>query len=103
MAGPATPMPAALAELDSQPAVRDFLARAVTEHRLSHAYLFLGAPGSGKSEAALALAQCIVCPNEGDGTCDECLRVRHRTHLDVHIIEPVVVGDLNKLLRSIDE
>ena len=88
MAGPATPMPAALAELDSQPAVRDFLARAVTEHRLSHAYLFLGAPGSGKSEAALALAQCIVCPNEGDGTCDECLRVRHRTHPDVHIIEP---------------
>ena len=80
--------PPVLAVLDEQPAVRDFLSRAVLEHRLSHAYLFLGAPGSGKSEAALALAECIVCPNGGDGTCDECIRVRHRTHPDVRIIEP---------------
>ncbi len=81
-------IPAALRALDEHPAVRDFLARAVTEGRLSHAYLFLGAPGSGKTEAAFALAQCIVCPQDGDGTCDECIRVRHRTHPDVHFIEP---------------
>ena len=30
-------VPRALAMLDEQPSVRDFLARAVTEHRLSHA------------------------------------------------------------------
>ena len=82
------PVPAALSVLDDQPAVRDFLARALAEGRLSHAYLFLGAPGAGKTEAALALAQCIVCPHGGDNSCDECIRVRHRTHPDVRLVEP---------------
>ena len=81
-------IPQALQMLDDQPSVRDFLARAVVEGRLSHAYLFLGAPGSGKTDAALGLAQCIVCPNGGCGSCDECIRVRHRTHPDVRLIEP---------------
>ena len=88
MAGQSSQVPAALSVLDDQPSVRDFLARAVTEGRLSHAYLFLGAPGSGKTEAALALAQCIVCPNGGCDHCDECYRVHHRTHPDVRIIDP---------------
>lgn len=65
-----TDVPAALAGLSDQPRVRDFLARAVVEGRLSHAYLFVGAPGSGKHEAACALAKCIVCPNGGDSSCD---------------------------------
>jgi DNA polymerase-3 subunit delta' len=95
-------IPAALETLEEQPAVRDYLARAVCEHRVSHAYLFLGAPGSGKLEAARALAQCIVCPHDGDGTCDECIRVRHRTHPDVHIIEPEsAVGYLVEQVRDI--
>lgn len=81
-------IPAALEALSDQPRVRDFLATAVGEGRLSHAYLFVGAPGSGKHEAAEALAQCVVCPSGGDGTCDECRRVRHRTHADVHWLAP---------------
>ena len=81
-------IPAALEALSDQPRVRDFLATAVAEGRLSHAYLFVGAPGSGKHEAAEALAQCVVCPSGGDGTCDECRRVRHRTHADVHWLAP---------------
>lgn len=88
MAKPAATYPEALGVLEDQPSVRDFLARAVSEGRVSHAYLFLGAPGAGKSEAALALAQCIVCPNGGCDRCDECIRVRHRTHPDVRVIEP---------------
>lgn len=86
------PIPVALQGLTEQPRVRDFLASAVSEGRLSHAYLFVGAPGSGKVEAAFALAQCVVCPNGGDGTCDECIRVRHRTHPDVHYLAPGGVG-----------
>ena len=80
--------PAALNTLSDQPRVRDFLATAVAEGRLSHAYLFVGAPGSGKHEAAEALAKCVVCPNGGDATCDECRRVAHRTHPDVHWLAP---------------
>ena len=88
MSTPAAPVPAALGALADQPRVRDLLAGAVTEGRLSHAYLFVGPPGSGKHEAAEALAQCVVCPSGGDGTCDECRRVAHRTHADVHWLEP---------------
>lgn len=80
--------PASLTALADQPRVRDFLATAVAEDRLSHAYLFVGAPGSGKHEAAEALAKCVVCPNGGDATCDECRRVAHRTHPDVHWLMP---------------
>ena len=81
-------MPRALERIVGQPRVRDFLAQAIREQRLSHAYLFLGAPGSGQLEAAQALAQCIVCPNGGCGTCDECIRVAHRSHPDVRWMAP---------------
>lgn len=82
------PVPAALRRIEGQPRVREFLAAAVREGRLSHAYLFLGAPGSGQSEAALGLAECIVCPSGECDACDECIRVAHRTHPDVHWIAP---------------
>lgn len=86
--GAAAPLPAALDALAAQPRVRDLLATAVAEGRLSHAYLFVGAPGSGKHEAAEALAECVVCPHGGDAACDECRRVRHRTHPDVRWLRP---------------
>ena len=88
---PAAAKPAAPHALDTvaeQPRVHDFLASALAEGRLSHAYLFVGAPGSGKIDAATALAKCIVCPSGGDGTCDECRRVAHHTHPDVHWYAP---------------
>ncbi|QOY61053.1 DNA polymerase III subunit [Thermophilibacter immobilis] len=81
-------VPAALGVLSDQPRVRDFLATALADERLSHAYLFVGPPGSGKHEAARALAQCVVCPQGGDATCDDCRRVAHHTHSDVHWLRP---------------
>jgi DNA polymerase-3 subunit delta' len=96
------PLPAALACLSQQPRVQEFLGDAVREGRVSHAYLFVGAPGSGMDEAARALAQCIVCPNGGDGTCDECIRVSHGTHPDVHVYEPgSVTGYLVSQVREL--
>lgn len=52
-----------------------------------HAYLFAGPPGSGKREAAKAFAAALLCPNEGDGTCDVCARVLHGVHPDVVVVE----------------
>ncbi len=77
-----------LAKLDAQDRVRDFLARAVTSGRASQSYLFLGAPGAGKLEAAWALAQALLCENGGCGACNSCIRVAHRTHPDVHYYTP---------------
>ena len=42
------------------------------------------APGSGKLDAAWALAQAIICESHGCGTCEACVRVARRTHPDVH-------------------
>ena len=80
--------PAALAQLSEQPRVQALLASAVAEGKVSHAYLFIGAPGSGKIDAAQALAECIICENGGDGSCDECIRVAHRSHPDVRWLAP---------------
>ena len=77
-----------MAQLDTQPRVRSFLERAIASGRASHAYLFLGAPGSGKLDAAWALAQAIICDEGGCGACDACVRVARHTHPDVHYLAP---------------
>ncbi len=79
---------ALLSKLDTQPRVRAFLQRAISEGRASHAYLFVGAPGSGKLDAAWALAQALVCAKGGCGACEECVRVARHTHPDVHSYAP---------------
>lgn len=90
----AAPSPAARSGLLArglvgQDGVRSFLERAVDTGRVSHAYLFVGPPGSGKLDAALALAQAVLCERSvGCGTCDSCIRVAHRTHPDVHLFRP---------------
>ena len=85
---PALGAHALLAQLDTQPRVRAFLERALAEGRVSHAYLFVGSSGSGKLDAAWALAQALVCPRGGCGACEECVRVARRTHPDVHYFAP---------------
>ena len=83
------PAPASLlAKLDTQDRVRDFLSNAVESGRTSHAYLFLGAPGAGKLDAAWALAQAYLCERDGCGACDDCVRVARHTHPDVHYYAP---------------
>lgn len=77
-----------LAQLEAQPRVRDFFAHAVASGRASHAYLFLGAPGSGKLDAAWAMAQQLLCGEGGCGACDDCVRVARHTHPDVHYYAP---------------
>lgn len=102
-------MPGLLSQLDTQPRVRDFLARAAEAGRTSHAYLFLGAPGSGKLDAAWALAQALLCEREGEhgcGACDACVRVARRTHPDVHLYQPesatgYVIAQTRALLEEV--
>ncbi|MFR3877983.1 MAG: hypothetical protein ACLTYW_07365 [Collinsella sp.] len=43
------------------------MTNAVASGRASHAYLFLGAPGAGKLDAAWALAQAFLCEQDGCG------------------------------------
>ena len=77
-----------LENLTGQSRVQGFLRHAVEGGRVAHAYLFVGAPGSGKLEAAYALAQALLCENDGCGACDACVRVARHTHPDVHYFAP---------------
>ncbi len=52
-----------------------------------HAYLFLGPPGTGKREAALAFAAALTCPSGGCGGCPSCSEVLALRHPDVVLVE----------------
>ncbi|TRZ71559.1 MAG: DNA polymerase III subunit delta', partial [Streptomycetaceae bacterium] len=39
---------------------------------MTHAWVFTGPPGSGRSSAAVAFAQALVCSDNGCGTCNAC-------------------------------
>lgn len=50
---------------------------------MTHAWLFTGPPGSGRSVTARAFAAALQCPDGGCGRCSECTEVRAGTHPDV--------------------
>ncbi len=83
-------------ELIGQEAVVGTLERAVAaasnnevdagEGAMTHAWLFTGPPGSGRSNAALAFAAALICPRHGCGECNDCRTSLRGTHPDVELI-----------------
>jgi DNA polymerase-3 subunit delta' len=72
-----------------QPAVVAELQAAVADPTaMTHAWLFTGPPGSGRSVAARAFAAALQCPDGGDGTCHACRTVLAGTHADLTVINP---------------
>lgn len=63
------------------------LQRAVSEPgSMTHAWLFTGPPGSGRSVAARAFAGALLCPTGGCGECRECRTALDGTHADVEVL-----------------
>ncbi len=63
------------------------LRRAVSEPAsMTHAWLFTGPPGSGRSVAARAFAGALLCPSGGCGECRECRTALDGTHADVEVL-----------------
>ena len=54
---------------------------------MTHAWLFTGPPGSGRSNAALAFAAALVCTNNGCGECVDCRTALTGSHADVELIQ----------------
>lgn len=55
---------------------------------MNHAWLFVGPPGSGRSNAAIAFGAALVCPDAGCGSCEDCVAVLAGTHPDVEVVRP---------------
>jgi DNA polymerase-3 subunit delta' len=54
---------------------------------MTHAWLFTGPPGSGRSNAALAFAASLVCSAGGCGACVDCRTALAGSHADVELIQ----------------
>ncbi len=74
-------------------------------HGMSHAFLFTGPPGSGRSNAAIAFAAALQCEATppGCGTCHACHTVLAGSHADVAVIRTerlsIGVNEVRDLVR----
>ena len=72
---------------------------------MTHAWVFTGPPGSGRSSAAVAFAQALICPNQGCGTCNDCRSAATGSHPDVEIIRTeglsIKVEEVRELLTRV--
>ena len=99
-------------DLVGQEHIIDILKGAVAASRtgeesqeMTHAWVFTGPPGSGRSSAAVAFAQALICPNNGCGTCNDCNSARTHGHPDVEIIRTeglsIKVEEVRELLTRV--
>ncbi len=55
---------------------------------MTHAWLFTGPPGSGRSLAARAFAAALLCDQQGCGECASCRQVAAGAHADLLLVRP---------------
>src|ERR1700733_12366470 len=83
--------PGRFGELRGQDHVVRALQSAVRDGRVSHAYLFSGPRGTGKTSSARILAKALNCLDSVDGepcgVCTSCLEIERGTSLDVHELD----------------
>lgn len=68
---------------------------------MTHAWLFTGPPGSGRSVAARAFAAALECPDGGCGRCPACRTVLAGTHADVRAVVPEGLTISVKEMRAV--
>lgn len=90
-------------ELVGQRPVIAALRQAVAGQGMTHAWLFTGPPGSGRSNAAVAFAAALQCESGGCGECHECRTVLGSSHADVAVVrtEKLSIGvkEVRELVR----
>ena len=69
---------------------------------MTHAWIFTGPPGSGRSSAAIAFAEALVCKSNGCGNCNECITAKSGAHPDVEILRSeglsIKIDEIRELL-----
>ncbi|GGM33960.1 DNA polymerase III subunit delta' [Dactylosporangium sucinum] len=96
--------PDAVATMSRAVAAADAIVRGEPQdgQGMTHAWLFTGPPGSGRSVAARTFAAALQCPNGGCGECQACHTALAGTHADVRFVVPeglsIAVGEMRALV-----
>jgi len=79
--------PSSFEKLIGQESITQTLTQALDQNRLSHAYLFSGLRGSGKTSTARIFAKCLVCDSGPTSTpcetCENCRMANENRHIDI--------------------
>lgn len=83
--------PTTFKDVVGQEHIERTLKNAIEQRKVSHAYLFCGPRGTGKTTMARILAKALLCEQgptvEPDGTCPECEAIAQGTHPDVYELD----------------
>ncbi|MBH9968567.1 DNA polymerase III subunit delta' [[Bacillus] enclensis] len=90
-----------------QPVVLQMLQNSIMKDRVAHAYLFEGEKGTRKREVGFLFAKALLCENRTDGKaceeCNNCRRVNHGNHPDLHLVEPDGLSIKKEQIKSLQE
>ncbi len=99
--------PSSFDKLIGQEAITQTLSSALNQNRLSHAYLFSGLRGSGKTSTARIFAKALVCEQGPNATpcnlCEHCLSANENRHIDIIEMDAASnrgIDDIRELIES---
>lgn len=99
--------PVGFADVIGQPHVTSTLKNEIKSGRISHAYLFTGSRGTGKTSCAKILAKAVNCLDLQDGEpcgkCENCVGISNGRILDVVEMDAASNNSVNNIRDMLDE
>ncbi len=99
--------PAVFSDVIGQETVTTTLKNALSQDKVSHAYLFTGSRGTGKTTCAKILSKAVNCQNLQDGdpclVCDACKGIESGAVLDVMEMDAASNNGVDSIRALIEE